>query len=158
LPELHRAWRKSSRSQFNSCVEVCFRGETVPVRNSRDPDGPVLVFTAPEWDAFVAGVKLGEFDRPRADAPSVDGLAAHIHARHDRTSTVRRAVVTARTERPMTTQPEPDPSDDYGYDLAHEVKSALRVPVRRREPTVSRGSDRPADSDGDLGYDDCHDL
>jgi len=81
-----------------------------------------------------------------------------MHARHDRTSTVRRAVVTARTERPMTTQPEPDPSGDYGYDLAHEVKSALRVPVRHPEPTVSRGSERPADSDGDLGYDDCHDL
>ena len=64
MPELHCAWRKSSRSQFNACVEVRFVGETVPVRNSRDPAGPVLVFTAPEWDAFVAGVKLGEFDRP----------------------------------------------------------------------------------------------
>ena len=64
LPEVECAWRKSSRSQFNSCVEVCFVGDSVPLRNSRDPDGPVLVFTAPEWDAFVAGVKLGEFDRP----------------------------------------------------------------------------------------------
>jgi Domain of unknown function (DUF397) len=64
LPEVECAWRKSSRSQFNSCVEVCFAGDSVPLRNSRDPDGPVLVFTAPEWDAFVAGVKLGEFDRP----------------------------------------------------------------------------------------------
>ena len=58
----------------------------------------------------------------------------------------------------MTTQPEPDTSDDYGYDLAHEVKSALQIPVRRREPMVSRGNEQPADSDGDLGYDDCHDL
>jgi hypothetical protein len=40
-------------------------GDDVPLRNSRDPDGPVLVFTAPEWDAFVEGVKRGEFDRPR---------------------------------------------------------------------------------------------
>ena len=64
LPELERGWRKSSRSQFNACVEVRFLGESVPLRNSRDPDGPVLVFTAPEWDAFVAGVKRGEFDRP----------------------------------------------------------------------------------------------
>ncbi len=39
-------------------------GDRVPLRNSRDPDGPVLVFTAGEWDAFVAGVKRGEFDRP----------------------------------------------------------------------------------------------
>jgi hypothetical protein len=58
----------------------------------------------------------------------------------------------------MTAQPETDPSDDYGYDLAHEVKSALRIPVRRPQPTPSRGSDRPVDADGDLGYDDCHDL
>ena len=64
LPELEPVWRKSSRSQFNSCVEVCFVDDRVPVRNSRDPAGPVLVFTAAEWDAFVAGVKLGEFDRP----------------------------------------------------------------------------------------------
>ena len=66
-PERRRteaAWRKSSRSQYNACVEVCFCGDSVPLRNSRDPDGPVLVFTAPEWDAFVEGVKRGEFDRP----------------------------------------------------------------------------------------------
>jgi uncharacterized protein DUF397 len=59
------AWRKSTRSQYNNCVEVRFVDDTVPLRNSRDPDGPVLVFTASEWDAFVEGVKLGEFDRPR---------------------------------------------------------------------------------------------
>jgi hypothetical protein len=51
-------------------VEVRFVGDSVPLRNSRDPDGPVLVFTAPEWDAFVAGVKLGEFDRPERSSDS----------------------------------------------------------------------------------------
>ena len=58
----------------------------------------------------------------------------------------------------MTT--EPDPSDDYGYDLAHEVKAALRMPVtRRRSPVSSMGTGRPVDPDGgDLGYDDAHDL
>ncbi len=50
-------------------MEVRFCDDCVPLRNSRDPDGPVLVFTAPEWDAFVEGVKLGEFDRP--DHPPV---------------------------------------------------------------------------------------
>jgi Domain of unknown function (DUF397) len=64
VPELECRWRKSSRSQYNTCVEVCFDGDRVPLRNSREPDGPILVFTAPEWDAFVAGVKRGEFDRP----------------------------------------------------------------------------------------------
>ena len=67
MAERDNTWRKSSRSQFNACVEVRFVGESVPLRNSRDPDGPVLVFTAREWDAFVAGVKLGEFDRPVPD-------------------------------------------------------------------------------------------
>jgi hypothetical protein len=38
-------------------------GERVIVmRDSKKPDGPVLYFTEAEWDAFVAGVKDGEFD------------------------------------------------------------------------------------------------
>lgn len=32
------------------------------VRDSKDPDGPTLAFTAAEWAAFIAGVKDGEFD------------------------------------------------------------------------------------------------
>ena len=35
----------------------------VAMRNSRDPHGPALVFTAAEWDAFLAGARDGEFDR-----------------------------------------------------------------------------------------------
>ena len=54
---------------------------------------------------------------------------------------------------------EPDQSDDYGYDLAHEVQTALRIPVARQHTTSSRGTDRPVDPDGgDLGYDESHDL
>jgi hypothetical protein len=34
------------------------------MRNGEDPDGPVLVFTQAEWDAFVGGAKDGEFDLP----------------------------------------------------------------------------------------------
>lgn len=30
--------------------------------DTKDPDGPKLAFTQAEWDAFVAGVKNGEFD------------------------------------------------------------------------------------------------
>lgn len=37
--------------------------EEIHVRDSKDRDGPVLVFTGKEWDAFLAGVKAGEFDR-----------------------------------------------------------------------------------------------
>jgi hypothetical protein len=31
------------------------------VRHSKHPDGPALIFSPTEWDAFIAGVKAGEF-------------------------------------------------------------------------------------------------
>lgn len=34
----------------------------VAVRDSKDPDGPKLLFTRDEWKAFVGGVRAGEFD------------------------------------------------------------------------------------------------
>jgi len=57
-------WVKSSRSgpTGGNCVEVAFLADgQVAVRNSRHPSGPALVFSAPEWDAFVGGAKDGEF-------------------------------------------------------------------------------------------------
>ncbi|MBG0821147.1 DUF397 domain-containing protein [Planomonospora sp. ID91781] len=58
-------WRKSSRSSGNGgqCVEVADNlPGVVAVRDSKDPDGPKLLFTPAEWKAFVGGVKAGEFD------------------------------------------------------------------------------------------------
>lgn len=63
--ELTRAaWYKSSRSGPNcdNCVEVAFLTEAIAVRDSKNPAGPALIFTPDEWDAFVGGTKLGEFD------------------------------------------------------------------------------------------------
>lgn len=63
--DLSRAvWRKSTRSGPNcdNCVEVAFVDGAIAVRDSKDPEGPVLIFTPAEWDAFVGGVKDGEFD------------------------------------------------------------------------------------------------
>ena len=34
----------------------------ITMRDAKDPNSPTLVFTPAEWDAFVAGVKDGEFD------------------------------------------------------------------------------------------------
>jgi uncharacterized protein DUF397 len=55
-------WRKSSHSGSNGCVEVAVGDDGIAVRDSKDPSGPVLLFTAPEWRAFLAGVRDGEFD------------------------------------------------------------------------------------------------
>jgi Domain of unknown function (DUF397) len=55
-------WRKSSRSGANGCVEVAFVDGKIAVRDSKDRRGPMLVFTPLEWDAFVGGVRDGEFD------------------------------------------------------------------------------------------------
>ncbi|WP_462189178.1 MULTISPECIES: DUF397 domain-containing protein [unclassified Frankia] len=61
------AWRKSSYSNGagGMCVEVAALGGGVAVRDSKNPTGPVLAFSAAEWDAFLAGARDGEFDRSR---------------------------------------------------------------------------------------------
>ena len=55
-------WHKSSHSTNNGCVEVAQIDDQIAVRDSKDPSGPVLVFTPHEWRAFLAGVRDGEFD------------------------------------------------------------------------------------------------
>jgi hypothetical protein len=59
-------WRKSTRSGANGCVEVAVVDGQVAVRDSKQRGaGPVLVFTAHEWEAFVGGVRTGEFELRR---------------------------------------------------------------------------------------------
>jgi hypothetical protein len=57
-------WQKSSGSgpTGGNCVEVAaLAGGDVAVRNSRDLDGPALIFTRDEWEAFSDGLAAGEF-------------------------------------------------------------------------------------------------
>jgi Domain of unknown function (DUF397) len=58
-------WFKSSLSFSNgNCVEVAnLSGGEIGVRDSKNPEGPVLRFTHDEWYAFIGGVRDGEFDR-----------------------------------------------------------------------------------------------
>jgi Domain of unknown function (DUF397) len=54
-------WRRSSFSMSNGhCVEVALRGGRVLVRDSKDPDGPVLSFSQAEWAGFLTDVKRYE--------------------------------------------------------------------------------------------------
>jgi hypothetical protein len=55
-----QVWHRSTRCEARECVEVAFLGDQVFVRNSREPDGPTVTFTADEWAAFCAGVRAGE--------------------------------------------------------------------------------------------------
>lgn len=64
----------SSFCNSGFCVAVAFmrQGQTVLVRHHRSGDGgPTLEFSAAEWDAFIAGVRRGEFDVPGAPAEVV---------------------------------------------------------------------------------------
>jgi hypothetical protein len=57
------AWRKSRYSNpSGNCVEMAgLPAGGVAIRNSRYPDGPALIFTRAEWEAFVRGAQDGDF-------------------------------------------------------------------------------------------------
>jgi hypothetical protein len=47
-----------------NCVEVAgLSSDLIGVRDSQNPRGAVLRFSPADWDAFVGGVREGEFDR-----------------------------------------------------------------------------------------------
>jgi len=55
-------WHKSSYSGANggNCIEIAVAARTVAVRDSQDPEGPVLAFGPKDWQRFA--------DRVKADA------------------------------------------------------------------------------------------
>ena len=57
------AWRKAQSSVGNgACIELAPHNGMVVMRDSKDPDGPVLMYTSTELQAFLLGAKAGEFD------------------------------------------------------------------------------------------------
>lgn len=64
-PDLDRAvWRKSSRSSASGsdCVEVAEMTGVVGVRDSKDPAGPVLLFSPDSWTGFTISLRDSEFN------------------------------------------------------------------------------------------------
>lgn len=59
-PDLDRAaWRKSSRSSASGsdCVEIVEVADVIGVRDSKDPAGPVLLFSPYSWTSFTTGLR-----------------------------------------------------------------------------------------------------
>lgn len=50
------SWKKSTRCNSGACVEVWSGEYVVAVRDSRGGEGPLLVFWATDWRAFLAGL------------------------------------------------------------------------------------------------------
>jgi len=59
------SWIKSSHSAQGNCVEVAFLGGQVAIRDSKDQHGLMLMFNRTEWQAFLDGVRDGEFNLPQ---------------------------------------------------------------------------------------------
>jgi hypothetical protein len=57
----NNSFKKSPFSEHGACVEVARVGDGVVVRDSKNPGGPMLWFSAAEWTAFLYGVLIGEF-------------------------------------------------------------------------------------------------
>jgi len=69
-PDLSRVtWRKSSYSNSSggSCIEIAVLTDDpserdIAVRDSKDPYGPALTFTARQWRDFTAAVKASQLN------------------------------------------------------------------------------------------------
>lgn len=64
FPVTNQDFVKSSWSKNNpkTCVMVARKPEGVALRDSKNPDAGTQFYTNDEWNAFVSGVKSGEFD------------------------------------------------------------------------------------------------
>jgi hypothetical protein len=59
-------WKKSGRSANNgACVEVAPAGGQVLIRDSKDPNGPIIRYPGRSWRMFITNAKLCRFDPDR---------------------------------------------------------------------------------------------
>lgn len=56
-------WIKAQAStSYGQCVQVASARGGVAMRDSKDPDGPILLYTRTEFKAFLDGARNGDFD------------------------------------------------------------------------------------------------
>jgi hypothetical protein len=55
-------WRSPRMCDSGACVKVARHGDSVVFGSTAEPGGPVMSYTKAEWDAFLIGVKCGDFD------------------------------------------------------------------------------------------------
>lgn len=60
MGERQKTWTKGCESFY--CIEVQVLKTKVKIRDSKDPDGPVLSFDLEEWENFQNAVRRGVFD------------------------------------------------------------------------------------------------
>jgi uncharacterized protein DUF397 len=51
-------WRKSSFSESGNCVEVAIQGESVLIRDSKNPNGGILCVPSSAWQEFTRGIQI----------------------------------------------------------------------------------------------------
>ena len=57
-------WRKARRSANNgACVEAALSGGRILIRDSKDPDGPLLGYAGATWRMFTSEAKIGRYDK-----------------------------------------------------------------------------------------------
>ena len=57
-----RKWQATYDLILLTCAQITASVSEIAIRNSKDPGGGTVLFTAMEWEAFLGGVKTGEFD------------------------------------------------------------------------------------------------
>jgi Domain of unknown function (DUF397) len=56
------AWHCGRSCESGACIEIASLDQSIAVRDSASPEGPVLTCTSQQWEVFVAAVKDGAFD------------------------------------------------------------------------------------------------
>jgi len=56
------AWRVARNCDGGSCIRVASSAGMIVIGDTKNPRGPVLSYTRAEWDAFVTGIRQGDFD------------------------------------------------------------------------------------------------